>query len=109
MVKIPQPHGGALNAGGTPGNKGGTGRPPNWLKEWCDDLLADADAKAQVEAILKDNKHQAYATMWKAVAERAHGKPKETVEHTGAITQYVVEAPSKFTDRTTWQRQYTHN
>ena len=29
---IPQPHGGALASGGTPGNKGG-GRPPSALRE----------------------------------------------------------------------------
>lgn len=36
-VKIPQPHGGALNAGGTPGNSGGkpgrSGRPRSALRE----------------------------------------------------------------------------
>lgn len=30
---IPQPHGGALLPGGKPGNKGGTGRPPNELRQ----------------------------------------------------------------------------
>lgn len=84
-AKVPQPHGGALNAGGTPGNAGG-GRPPNWLKEWCDDLLADADCKKQVEAILKDKGHSAYAAMWRAVADRAHGKPTESVTVTGEVT-----------------------
>lgn len=29
----PQPHGGALRNGGTPGNKGGTGRPKNEIRE----------------------------------------------------------------------------
>ena len=29
---VPQPHGGALKAGGTPGNVGGTGRPPNAVR-----------------------------------------------------------------------------
>lgn len=77
---IPQPHGGALLSGGVPGNKGGTGRPPNWLKDWCDDLLANPEAKKQVEAILKDRDHSAYASMWKAVADRAHGKPRESVD-----------------------------
>src|SRR5205809_602307 len=80
VEQVPQPHGGALNAGGTPGNAGGTGRPPNWLKDWCDDLLAKPECKEQVESVLKDSKHPAYATMWKAVAERAHGKPKESID-----------------------------
>jgi hypothetical protein len=29
---IPQAHGGALNSGGTPGNKGGAGRPPSAIR-----------------------------------------------------------------------------
>jgi hypothetical protein len=32
-AKIPQPHGGALNAGGTPGNVGGTGRPASVIRD----------------------------------------------------------------------------
>jgi hypothetical protein len=31
VAQVPQPNGGALNAGGTPGNRVGTGRPPNEL------------------------------------------------------------------------------
>jgi hypothetical protein len=34
IAKRPQPNGrGALNAGGTPGNRGGTGRPPSIIRE----------------------------------------------------------------------------
>ena len=32
LAKRPQPHGGALNAGGTPGNRGGPGRPAEIVK-----------------------------------------------------------------------------
>jgi hypothetical protein len=32
IAKQPQPHGGALNRGGTPGNAGGTGRPPSAIR-----------------------------------------------------------------------------
>lgn len=32
VTKIKQPHGGALNSGGKPGNKGGPGRPPSALR-----------------------------------------------------------------------------
>lgn len=32
IERVPQPHGGALNAGGTPGNIGGTGRPPSQVR-----------------------------------------------------------------------------
>ena len=46
-TKIPQPHGGALNSGGTPGNKGG--RPLNEFKARMREL-ADSEA---VEAYLR--------------------------------------------------------
>ena len=84
--RVPAHGNGALFVGGVPGNKGGTGRPPNWLREWCDALLADPLAKKQVEEILKDKDHSAFSSMWKAVADRAHGKPKELVEHSGTVT-----------------------
>jgi hypothetical protein len=69
--------------GNTGGKKGRSGRKPDWLKQFCDNLLAKRESKQQVEAILADNKHPAFATMWKAVADRAHGKPKESMELTG--------------------------
>lgn len=94
-VKTPvkQPHGGAILQGGNPGNKGG-GRTPNWLKDWCDELLAKKESKAQVQAVLADSTHTAYASMWKAVADRAHGRPKETIEHQGEIKHGVVILPA---------------
>jgi len=62
------------------------GRPPNWLKEWCDELLSDETTKSQVRAILKDKDHPAFRAMWNAVADRAHGKPKESLEVTGKLS-----------------------
>lgn len=35
LTKVLQPHGGALNSGGTPGNAGGTGRPASVIRERC--------------------------------------------------------------------------
>jgi hypothetical protein len=67
------------------GNRGGTGRPPNWLREFCDNLLASPKCKRQVKEILEDKSHPAFATMWKAVSDRAHGKPEQTLEHSGTI------------------------
>lgn len=37
-VKIPQPHGGALNSGGTPGNRGG-GRPKQTARMTCREMF----------------------------------------------------------------------
>ena len=42
ITKIPQPHGGTLNSGGTPGNRGG-GRPP--------DLVAQLSRQGYEEAV----------------------------------------------------------
>lgn len=36
---VPQEHGGALLSGGVPGNKGGTGRPPDEFKQWLAETL----------------------------------------------------------------------
>ena len=71
----------------------GKGRPPNWLREFCDDLLADPKCKAQVKAILQDKAHPAFAQMWKAVSERAHGKPEQQVEHAGELVIRVTREP----------------
>lgn len=91
---VPQPHGGALIPGQGRGPAKGApnaGRPPNWLKEFCDDLLADRAAKSQVRAILKDKNHPAFATMWKAMADRAAGKPVQAHEHRlGATLEELV-------------------
>lgn len=83
MAKRPQPHGGALNAGGTPGNKGGTGRPPNEHVDWCRELLSDPACEAEVRAVLLDRRHPAFATMWKSVAERGYGKAAQPVTGAG--------------------------
>lgn len=40
-VLIPQPHGGALRAGGKPGNRGGSGVPPSALRDRLRDSMAD--------------------------------------------------------------------
>lgn len=84
---------GALRVG-NPGNKGG-GRKPDWLKQWCDDVLADDKSCAQVVAILRDKDHAAFPTMWKALVETAHGKASQRVEMSGELRSYVAEVPAK--------------
>lgn len=66
--------------GNTGGKKGRSGRRPDWLREFCDSLLASPKCKAQVKAVLSDKDHPAFATMWKAVGERAHGKPEQPIK-----------------------------
>lgn len=50
---VPQPHGGALNSGGTPGNRGGTGRPPNEIRALAREIGYDAITilKGEVERL----------------------------------------------------------
>jgi hypothetical protein len=83
IAKIPQPHGGALNAGGTPGNKGG--RPRNEFIEWCEELLNDPATREAAAAILKDKDHRAFKAMFSEVADRVHGKAKQNVELSGSL------------------------
>jgi hypothetical protein len=59
--------------------KGEGGRPPLEFKEWCKGLLDDSKNRTQVEEILSDKAHPAYATMFRTIADRAHGKAKEHV------------------------------
>ena len=59
------------------------GRPPSEFKEWCKALLNDDTNREQVEKVLANADHPAYKEMWKAIADRAHGKPSQAVELTG--------------------------
>jgi hypothetical protein len=38
--KLAQPHGGALNSGGPPGNRGGVGRPPSEIRRQAREIFA---------------------------------------------------------------------
>ena len=75
------------------GLKGRSGRKPDWIKDFCDDLLADPKCKAQVRAILRNKDHPAFATMWKAAGDRAYGKADQKVEQTGDVTIRVTREP----------------
>lgn len=103
---IPQPNGkGALLSGGMPGNAGGTGRPPNWLKDFCDELLDKH--RDQIGVVLGNADHPAYATMWAKVAERAHGKAPQPVEVSGEVEHLhgVIEVPPKLSPEQ-WRQRY---
>lgn len=99
-VTRPGRNGGRLNSGGVVGVKGRSGRKPNWLKDFCDDLLADPKSRKVIERAMHGEEiPPTTVAMWKAVAERAHGKPKETVEHQGQVS-FVAEVPPKETEDT---------
>lgn len=74
------------------------GRPPNEFKQWCAGLLDDPECRSQVEEILRDKKHPAFPTMFRTVADRAHGKPKESVDFTSggkAVTYVTMDLGAK--------------
>jgi hypothetical protein len=75
---IPGKNGGRLRNGGT--NKGGPGRPPEWFKDLCREMIASPKARAAVKAILGNPDHPHFASMWKAVSERGYGKPEQKIE-----------------------------
>lgn len=54
MAKVPQPHGGALNAGGTPGNPGG-GRRPDHIRQLAVDIGYE-EAIPMLRKIINDPK-----------------------------------------------------
>ncbi len=66
------------------------GRPRNEFVEWCQQVVSDPKCKSQVEAILRDKKHPAFATMWRAVGERAHGKPVQPISGPDGETPAVL-------------------
>jgi hypothetical protein len=43
-------------------------------------LLSDPKCERAVSTILQNAKHPAFASMWRTVAERGYGKPKEDGE-----------------------------
>lgn len=82
IVKVPQPHGGALNAGGTPGNAGG-GRPKDEFKALCREMASGELTVAAVRTILANPQHPQFVAAWRYVTEQGYGKAVESVEVTG--------------------------
>lgn len=77
-----QPHGGKLNLGGTPGNKGGGRKSKDFLTRCVeateDDGLWDEARKKNANSLLG------------LAASYAHGLPKQTTQHEGEL-KIVVE------------------
>lgn len=77
---VKQPHGGAIQQGGTNPNGG---RPPDEFKAMCRELVTREATWKAVQAILKDSDHSHYMSALKWAAEHGYGKPTETLEVTG--------------------------
>lgn len=91
-LRVPKHGGGKLKTGGTPGNKGGTGRPPNEFKAYLTGLVSREDVRLGVESILTDPKMaydpakaKLYLDAFKWAAEQVHGKANQPVAHEGEL------------------------
>jgi hypothetical protein len=79
--KIEQPHGGALNSGGTPGHKPGRGRPPNAFKRAMR-AIASHDETLEYLKQCAAGLHGASAAIQaqQYAAERGYGKVTQGVD-----------------------------
>lgn len=82
IAKVPQPHGGALNAGGTPGNKGGTGRPPNSFRAFLKTLREDPEVQSAILSAAKDPTSRGFSTAMALAEKYDDDKPAEKAELT---------------------------
>lgn len=83
---IPQPNGrGALLSGGMPGNKGGSGRPPDEFKQLCETLTLTA-MREHVHKILQNPDHPHFMRALEWASAHRYGKPSQPVEHSGSVT-----------------------
>ena len=75
---------GKLLRGGQLGNKGGTGRPPNWFREEMGKALDRAQAAKVVQQMMAKGTDSNKLKAIQFAAEMAYGKPRQGVELTGA-------------------------
>lgn len=88
-AKRPQPHGGALNVGGTPGNRGGTGRPPSAVRARC---LGSFDERIHVAEEIASSPAYEASDRLRALDLLGKYAGLQKVEHTGEDS-----APIRFT------------
>lgn len=88
-MRVPKHGGGRLKTGGTPGNKGGTGRPPDAWKALCRELASSDAMMERAKAVLNVPNHPAWLGAWKFLTEQGYGKPAQPVEHDGTLTVRV--------------------
>src|SRR5262245_5047287 len=79
---IPQPHGGALLAGGKPGNKGGTGRPSKKFSVFMRELREKAEVHDAIERAAKDETSRGFAPVLNTLKEYDEERPGQKVEVT---------------------------
>lgn len=91
IPQIPQPHGGALNARGTPGNRGGKlgGRPPDAFKRMMRELASSPEAEARIRGAIKNKLSPDWLPALKFAAEHGYGRPNQPVS--GTLTHQTYE------------------
>jgi hypothetical protein len=93
IVKIPQPHGGALNSGGTPGNAGG-GRIPQAFKDFLkSEIRENATSRDALVKASQDDKGRNFKAAWDLAADYDDEKPAEKKELSGELVIRVVRDP----------------
>lgn len=105
---MPGRNGGKLRRGGRKGHKGGSGRTPHWLRQRADDLLANARVWERIERILTQEQYRtvlhgeevlvfadekAFLDVVKWLADRSHGKAKETIDLNADIAATIHHEP----------------
>lgn len=78
-AKIKQKHGGALNAGGTPGNAGGRRTPKDELA-WVRKMALSTRMRRSLREIARRGQHRDKLTLWKMLTDRAFGAPNQKHE-----------------------------
>lgn len=82
IAKIPQPHGGALNAGGTPGHKPGPGRPKKAWKHFLAELRDDPQVQQAVEQAAHDPTSRNFKAALDVIVRYDEDKPAEEMRLT---------------------------
>jgi hypothetical protein len=78
---------GALLSGGIPGHKGGGGHPRTEFKDRCAGIVNSPAARGALRAIATDSEHRQCIAAQRFLADRAYGKPVESVELSGPESQ----------------------
>jgi hypothetical protein len=68
-------HGGTLRIG-NPGNKGGTGRPPNAFRHFCQEVLADPNTRKAIRKIARSSDNPASVNLFGKLALFGYGPPR---------------------------------
>ena len=71
----PGKNGGKLKTG-NPGNKGGTGRPPNELRNWLRELRCNPDVQDALKRAASDEYSRGFAAAWKILTDYDPDKPR---------------------------------